>query len=108
MSFTVSKHVYGSKCNGFTIALLNDNDFVHVCYKCLCNVLLHRKLDEVRVNQVLNVSRHVYFAHLSYVERQNNTAKNCFGIIKQYLTIDNEGLIEILQCHVVVINVLEI
>ena len=88
-SFTVSKHFYKSKCHGFTIALLNDNDFVHVCYKYMYKVLLYRKFDEVRVNQVLNVSCQVYFAHPSYVERQNDTTKNCFGIIKHYLTRDN-------------------
>lgn len=56
----------------------------------MCNVLLQRKFDEVRVIQVLNVSCHVHFTHSSHVERQNDTTKNCFGIIKNYMTRDNE------------------
>lgn len=38
------------------------------------------------MNQLLNQICQIDFAHSSYVERINGTAKNCLGIIRRYLT----------------------
>ena len=72
--------------NGLTTATLgNKNETVKVCYNCVHNALLIRKLDEDSVNRALNSTCQSYYAYSSHLERMCNTAKNCFGIIKSYL-----------------------
>lgn len=62
------------------------NLFNQACYKCIYNAFLIKKFDEVKMNQLLNQICQIDFAHSSYVERINGTAKNCLGIIRRYLT----------------------
>ena len=62
------------------------NLFKQACYKCIYNAFLIKKFDEVKMNQLLNQICQIDFAHSSYVERINGTAKNCLGIIRRYLT----------------------
>lgn len=73
------------------------NLFKQACYKCIYNAFLIKKFDLFKMNQLLNQICQIYFAHSSYVERINGTAKNCSGIMGRYLmkndiTIDRKFL----------------
>ena len=73
-------------CNGLTtVTLGNKNKIVKVCYNCVYDALLIRKLDENSVNRVLNSTCQTYYAYLSYIHGMNKTAKNCLGTMKSYL-----------------------
>ena len=61
------------------------NLFKQACYKCIYNAFLIKKFDLFKMNQLLNQICQIYFAHSSYVERINGTAKNCSGIMRRYL-----------------------
>ena len=81
----IDSNTYRQKDHGFTFTFCMDVEFVQAFYKYIYNALLIKKFVEVKMNQLLNQTCQIYFAHSSYLEKINGTAKNCFGIIRHYL-----------------------
>ena len=90
--------------HNFTLCLINF--FIHVCYKCVYNMIMIIRFDENILNQTLNRTCHIFLCYCSFYKKHMVWLQIAFRICNAFWQGKMIWLIEIMRWLIFIMNIL--